>query len=136
MYRYLHVTVAYANAYAQPASLEPTIGQLAWDWIRYSTVNWVLWTDKPITTVSAAIQPLIGTADHLVVLALNPHELPAGVAPSWVWEWFNRYRDPASGYVHFSPSPPIPEKPMTGNLFGLGGLGPPAPPLPNALKKP
>jgi hypothetical protein len=109
MHRYLHVSVVYSTAINDPKFLEPMIGELARDWVRYGPSGWVLWTDKSITTCVEMLRGKLLPTDLLLVLALSigPNEPPNGIMHKWVWDWFNRYRDPATGWVYVPETPAV-----------------------------
>ncbi len=151
-YSYLHISIGYAQLGQDPKVLEPVMGQLAEDWARYNFNAWVLWTDKSPLTCMEMIKAKLSGADQLLVLKLDLSATPMGSLPAWLWEWFNRPRDPVSGYVQLTPATHsgLPPSSLSPDLFNplapraaagsnvlkalLGSVAPPAPPKENALR--
>jgi hypothetical protein len=122
MHRYVHVSIAYAAIPFDVRRLELPVNSLASDWVRYTPTCWILWTDRPLSVVSQTLKAYLGPSDNIMALSINPHDTPAGHMPQWVWDWYNRYRDPVTGQVNWPPPQPV------------GGLAPPAgSQLPNGL---
>ena len=111
MFRYVHLSIIYSGPLNDPRKLDTTVNFLARDWIRYATNNWVLWIDKPLSVVTYSIRPILDRMDNALAISMNPHEIPAGQMPQWVWDWFNRYRDPQTGNVDWPPPLPVPPVP-------------------------
>lgn len=107
IYRFLHITVTPAFGAVQTATMQQRLSDLGRDWMSYNQFCWVLWTNKNILTVSEMIMGDIDPQDHLLVVALNPGEVPNGRLPNWVWDWFNRPRNIISGEV-LTPALPAP----------------------------
>lgn len=107
IFRLLHVTIAPVHVQPDFDRVKARLNELGRDWIQYSGVSFILWTNKSTITVSEMLSELIEPIDFLLVLPINPLELPAGRLPSWVWEWINRPRNISTGDVHtpLSPAP-------------------------------
>lgn len=117
MHRYAHITVIYSSDMTHPTALEPAITAVATDWIRYTPNTWVLWSDKPLGVITGQLRSHLLAADHVLAVGLNPYDIPAGFMPQWVWDWFNRARDPQTGQVNWPPPPLPPPGPATRNIF-------------------
>ncbi|MFC7377689.1 hypothetical protein [Brevundimonas sp. GCM10030266] len=123
-FRLLHITITPQVVPIAPHIVQKRLSDLGKDWMSYNAFCWVLWTNKSILTVSEMIMADVNPADHVLVVGLNPAEVPNGRLPDWVWGWFNRPRNPVTGEVL---TPAIPA-PGASNLFEsamIGGLLPP-----------
>lgn len=126
-FRLLHITITPQVVPVPPHIVQKRLSDLGKDWMSYSAFCWVLWTNKSILTVAEMIMADINPADHVLVVSLNPAEVPNGRLPEWVWGWLSRPRNILTGEV-MTPALPAPG---ASNLFepaGLGGLLPPGGP--------
>lgn len=110
MFRVLHVRVIYGDAVPFSDMFEAAINAMATDWLRYAAGSWLVWTEKPIPAVNSTLQPWLRSIDSLLILSVNPHEVPGGQMHPSVWEWINRPRDQMTGFVHVPPPPPTPPR--------------------------
>lgn len=112
-YRLLHVSITPELIHTPKPALERRMNDLGRDWITYNAFSWVLWTNKSILTVSEMIMGDVHPGDQVLVVALNPAEVPNGRLPAWMWAWFNRPRNAITGDVE-TPTLPAPD---AQNLF-------------------
>lgn len=124
-FRLLHITIVPQLVPTAPTRIQQRMSDLGRDWMSYNAFCWVLWTSKSIVTVSEMVMADVSPGDQVLVVALDPGEIPNGRLPEWVWGWFNRPRDPLTGDVH-TPALPAPD---AQNLFDqnrwlLPGSGP------------
>lgn len=127
MYRLLHISIVPQAIPTPPHVIQGRMNDLGRDWLSYNAFCWVLWTNKSILTVSEMVMSDVGAGDQVLVVALSPSEIPNGRLPEWVWQWFNRPRNPYTGDVQ---TPALPA-PNAQNLFdpsGSGGWLPPTAP--------
>jgi hypothetical protein len=69
---------------------------IADDWIRYTTFNWILWTDKPTPHISTLIQSKMEVGDQFMIAELGNDFF--GNMPDWVWLWLKGYVPSAKHY--------------------------------------
>ncbi len=94
MKRFLHVGVSMSLS-RRREEIERVLDRQAEDWFRYAPNCWILWTDKPINTISKSIQKLIKSAtdpDEVLVLAIDIGSGYAGFMDPSVWEWLKEIR--------------------------------------------
>jgi hypothetical protein len=143
MHRFVHVTIRiHEFTVFDPQTLDPAASSVAEDWIRYTSGTWILWSSRNLPEITNAFRAYLPEEAHILGLTIAMHDIPSGYWPQWVWDWLNRFRDPATGYVNFPPAAmaPPPTLPPPRNLFppkptalgsilaGLGGAQPPKKP--------
>ena len=70
-----------------PVVIDNKLGTMG-DWIRFSTQQWFIWTDRSKANVQAEITASIVSGDQVIVVAIAP-EFAQGAAPQWIWNWLN-----------------------------------------------
>lgn len=84
---HMHVGLSFVG-HPKIQELLPTF-DLAWDWIRYSDTNWLVWTNSSEDKWQGRILPHLSPGDHVLIVRIDP--LAArGWLPRSVWEWLNR----------------------------------------------
>ena len=75
------------------------MAQISTDWIRYSTTNWILWTDKTTGEVIAVINNHIDASDYVLAVDLDMNTRFGRLSP-WIWEWIDSkgQTDPTVSY--------------------------------------
>jgi hypothetical protein len=123
MHRYVHVTVPEPGALPRnEGDLIGPANEAATDWIRYTPQTLILWTRRDLADVKEVFRRwLPGT--NVFVHSVNLSDIPSGAMPQYFWDWLNRHRDAASGYVNWPPLavPPVPRP--APNLFAPTTLG-------------
>jgi hypothetical protein len=72
--------------------LEPVIGVYAVDWIRYGAAGWIVYTYYEMQNLTAALQPLLGPNDHMLIFEIVTPAVSNGWMPKWVWDWLTKFR--------------------------------------------
>lgn len=112
-YRFLHITITPLLIPVNQEKIQTRLSDLGRDWMSYNTLSWILWTNKSILTVTEMLIGDIDEDDQLLVVALNPAEIPNGRLPNWMWDWFNRPRNSQTGDVQT----PLLSAPDAQNIF-------------------
>jgi hypothetical protein len=86
MFRFLHIGFSFPGV-PKMRDLEPAIS-LVGDWIRYSALSWIVWTDKPVPEVYQIIARSLDTQDQVLIAALNISD-SIGILSPWIWTWIN-----------------------------------------------
>lgn len=118
IYRFLHISITPIFVPLDRQKVERRLTDLGRDWMSYNSLSWILWTNKSILTVSEMLMGEIRDEDQLLVIALNPAEVPNGRLPNWIWDWFNRPRNLTTGDIQ-TPALPAPD---AQNVFGNENL--------------
>lgn len=87
MNTFVHVSFLF-HGVPKMRDLEPVMGFVSDDWIRYSATNWLLWTNRPTGAVLSAILPYIDQVDNVLVAPIDVNNC-MGRMPPWVWTWMN-----------------------------------------------
>jgi hypothetical protein len=58
------------------------------DWIRFSQLQWFVWSNKSRDNLVRTILPYKRESDQFIVFAVQ-NEAAEGFAPRWVWDWLN-----------------------------------------------
>ena len=86
MYKFLHIGFHFEGT-LKIKELEPVFSQVG-DWIRYSALSWIVWTDKSPDQVLSILRLYVTPNDQVLVLAIDPTS-KQGWMPQWVWTWFD-----------------------------------------------
>ncbi len=86
MYRFLHIGFAFPGV-PKMRDLEPVMSTIG-DWVRYSALSWIVWTDKPPGEVFAAIYRHLDPQDNVLIAKIDTLDSFGRVQP-WVWQWIN-----------------------------------------------
>ncbi len=85
-HKFVHVGFAFAGV-PKMRDLELPMG-MSGDWIRYSALGWILWTDKSAIEIYYKLTPFLDQGDSFYVTPIDPaHSF--GRMPQWVWDWMN-----------------------------------------------
>ncbi len=74
--------------------IENYLDSVADDWYRYAAQNYVVWTNKDVTSLSKELTQQAGL-ESLYVLATEFSRAPAhcnGMMPKKFWDWLNKPR--------------------------------------------
>lgn len=94
-----HIGFSWGHAVVPKAKdVEPTIDKLG-SWVRLSTWNWYLWSNKSEVEIYNALkahtyQTGRGNEDLLFVAALDPERV-FGWVPVWFWTWLGEGKNKA-----------------------------------------
>ena len=86
MYRFLHIGFAFPGV-PKMRDLEPVMGTIG-DWVRYSAVSWIVWTDKPSRDVFLTIRQHLDPQDQVIIVKIEPTDSFGSISP-WIWDWIN-----------------------------------------------
>jgi hypothetical protein len=86
MHRFVHVGFAFPGA-IKMRDLEPVMGTIG-DWVRYSALSWVVWTDMPPTDIFVRLRPFLDSDDQVLIAGLNLQDSFGNLSP-WIWTWIN-----------------------------------------------
>jgi hypothetical protein len=86
MYRFVHISFAFAGV-PKMRDLEPAMS-LVGDWVRYSALSWIVWTDKRTEQILATILPFLDGNDNVFIVGMVLRD-SMGRLPPWVWAWIN-----------------------------------------------
>ena len=109
MFRFMHIGFMFPGV-PKIRDLEPVITTVG-DWIRYSPLSWIVWTDKQPAEIFIMIRPYLDPQDQVLIVGLNALDSFGSLSP-WIWTWVN------------SKAPSITTGQDVQNLL----LGPPPPP--------
>ncbi|HEY2034683.1 MAG TPA: hypothetical protein VGH02_13445 [Rhizomicrobium sp.] len=103
-HRFLQISFSFAER-LKIEELESTMTAIGDDWIRFSALCWILWTDKPAIHVFTLLEPKLDKGDNIFIQALYDGDAPLGresyaVFPRWIWDWLNSKK---AGYVSYGP---------------------------------
>ena len=70
-----------------PAVIDSKLTTLG-NWIRFSTHQWFIWTERSKANLYDEIAASIVNGDQFIVVSVAPH-FAQGRAPQWIWEWLN-----------------------------------------------
>jgi hypothetical protein len=84
MHRLVHIGFGFPGV-PRIRDLEPAIGSIG-DWVRYSALSWLVWTDKPMTQIYLILRASIDADDHFFAAEINTADA-AGYLPPWIWSW-------------------------------------------------
>jgi hypothetical protein len=82
MYRFLHIGLTFPGV-PKMRDLEPVMTTIG-DWVRYSAVSWIVWTDKPVANVFATIRQHLDPYDQVFIVKIDTLDSFGNVGP-WFW---------------------------------------------------
>jgi hypothetical protein len=86
MHRFVHIGFAFPGA-IKMRDLEPVMGTIG-DWVRYSPLSWIVWTDMPTGSIFARLRPYLDSQDQVLIAPLNLQDSFGSLSP-WIWTWIN-----------------------------------------------
>jgi hypothetical protein len=86
MNRFVHIGFAF-HGVPKILDLEPVITTVG-DWIRYSALSWIVWTDKPVGEIYFTLRRYLDAQDQVLVVKLDMLDSFGTLSP-WIWEWIN-----------------------------------------------
>lgn len=89
-HRFIHVGFAFPGV-PKMLDLEPVMTRVATDWIRYSSTNWILWTDRPVNDIFWQIRFALDPYDQVLVARMDLSDSYGFLSP-WIWSWINSKR--------------------------------------------
>jgi hypothetical protein len=109
MYRFLHIGFSFPGV-PKMRDLEPVISTIG-DWVRYSALSWIVWTDRPTGEVFLTIRQYLDPQDQIFIVKIDPLDSFGSIGP-WFWSWINSK----------TPSPSVRSGDDLANLLGLPKL--------------
>ena len=92
MPRFLHVGFV-GLGLPKAKELEAVFNTWALDWVRYSTSNWILWTNDTPNQFYNRIAPHLTVQEQVLVSELDRN---IGTSQGWlskfIWDWINKTR--------------------------------------------
>lgn len=88
-HRLVHVSFVFSGPW-KVQELEPTFTAIGDDWIRYSAINWILWTSKPIPHIATLLEPHLLPPDQVLIATLGDEFF--GRLQPWIFAWINQKR--------------------------------------------
>jgi hypothetical protein len=85
-HRFVHVGFAFVGL-PRILDLQPIFTGIG-DWIRYSPLCWIVWTDKPLSEIAALLKMSIDTNDQVLVAEIQVPNVTGYLSP-WIWQWMN-----------------------------------------------
>ena len=86
MNRFVHVGFSFPGP-PKMRDLEPVFTQLSQDWLRYSSTNWILWTDKSLEEIMAGVNPHLDDPDQVFMVPFDLSTQVLGIISPWIWDW-------------------------------------------------
>jgi hypothetical protein len=86
MARFLHVGFNFPGS-PKIKELEAPFS-VAGDWVRYSPLCWVVWTQRSAQEVFTILKPYLINEDQFLIAEINMYERN-GWLPEWIWKWMN-----------------------------------------------
>jgi hypothetical protein len=86
MYRFLHIGLTFAGV-PKIRDLELPMTSVG-DWVRYSAMSWLVWTDKTPMDVFSILRPNLDAGDQILIVKIDLRDSFGSVSP-WIWEWIN-----------------------------------------------
>lgn len=86
MHRFVHVGFVFAGV-PKIRDLEPVMTTIG-DWVRYSPLSWLVWTDKPLAEIYLVLQRYVDAHDQMLITGMNPQDAFGRLSP-WIWNWIN-----------------------------------------------
>ena len=87
MHRFVHAAFYFEDR-IKVRELEQVFTAISDDWIRFSALSWILWTDRPAPHIYTLLTPYLEADDQLLISALSKTDLFGFIAP-WIWDWMN-----------------------------------------------
>jgi hypothetical protein len=84
--RFVHISFAF-NGVPKMRDLEPAMTAVG-DWVRYSQLCWIVWTDKPLAQIYLILQHHVDVDDQLLIADVDPRLMFGRLSP-WIWQWVN-----------------------------------------------
>jgi hypothetical protein len=98
MFRYQHLSIIPTTWHGyDPHNADLKLTTLVKDFYRYSSANYLLWTDKSPVTISEVVRDALRPEDWVLVHAVDRSVPPSGWLPTNTWDWLNRSRNHLTG---------------------------------------
>jgi hypothetical protein len=89
MHRFLLVSFSFGNR-LKIEELEHVFTAIGDDWIRFSPLTWIIWTNKPAAHIYTLLNGYLEFGDHTIITAFPEMKGEMfGFLPNWVWNWLN-----------------------------------------------
>jgi hypothetical protein len=85
-HRFVHVGFSFAGV-TKMRDLEPAFTAIG-DWVRYSELNWLIWTEYSLDYIYGYLKPHVGPNDQVLISEIYARSF-AGFLPTWIWGWIN-----------------------------------------------
>jgi hypothetical protein len=92
MYRFFNVGF-YFPGVPKILDLEPAFRATGDDWIRYSALSWIIWTNKTAPQIYEYIRPYIDPQDQVLIAPLDFGQCFGMLSPA-IWNWINSKNPP------------------------------------------
>ena len=79
--RFVHVGFVFPGA-IKMRDLEPAFSLLGDDWIRYSALSWMIWTNKSTPEIYSVLLPFLDAKDQVLVVGID-HQDAFGFLSPW-----------------------------------------------------
>lgn len=89
-HKYYHIGIIGASN--SSIHLTQAIGLIATDYLYYSPVHWILWSDKSTITLSEVIKASLPPGGMVLIVEINMQTRPTGYMPQAIWDWINKPR--------------------------------------------
>jgi hypothetical protein len=86
MFRFMHIGFHFAGV-PKVRDLEPPMTVVG-DWIRYSALSWIVWTDKSAADIYLALRGSFDKDDQVLIAKLEMTDCIGSLSP-WIWTWIN-----------------------------------------------
>lgn len=60
------------------------------DWMSYLDDVWLVWSARTATQLEGALNPMLGPADRLLIIAVDPKKF-GGFLHTDAWKWLRKY---------------------------------------------
>ena len=67
--------------------LEPVMSTIG-DWVRYSAVGWIVWTNQPAADVFWKLRRWLDIHDQVLIAKMDPTDSFGSLSP-WIWPWID-----------------------------------------------
>jgi len=96
-HRFVHVGFHFAKT-VKMTELEPVFTAIGSDWLRLSSLSWILWTNKPTPHIFTLLAPHLDTqgGDQVIIAPLDMSQGFGFLSP-WIWNWFEN-KTPGSAF--------------------------------------
>jgi len=85
-HRFVHVGFAFPGA-VKMRDLEPVFTTIG-DWVRYSPLSWIVWTDHDAASIFLQLLPFLDSADQVLIAKIEPSDAIGRLTP-WIWTWMH-----------------------------------------------
>ena len=84
------IAIRWTQLELEPERVDWALGPIG-RWLRYNADTWFVATHLNAPEIYEKIRPSVGSSG-VMVLEINPLGQRSGLAPPWVWDWFDEVR--------------------------------------------